>query len=228
VTTTHTGSIPSAGPQTTGAFGGPGGTGGGGTGGPGTGTRGGTGTGSAGGPPGQTGGSAGTGTGTGTAGGPPGQTGGSAGTGTGTGGFPGGSAGRTGRTAAGGTGGPGGLSGNTQVSSALVTLLEKGASGYTWVAATEGSQEAAPLELATGGEPVMAIGGFNGTDPAPTLAEFKALVAEHKIHYYFGTNSQSFGGGQGSSAIATWVASHFTKETVGGTTVYDLTKAVSS
>ena len=190
VATTHTGSIPSAGPQTTGAFGGPGGTGGtgggrigGGTGGPGTGT----------------GTRGGTGTGTGTAGGPPGQTGGSAGTGTGTGtgGFPGGSAGRTGGTAAGGTGGPGGLSGNTQVSSALVKLLEQGASGYTWVAATEGSQEAAPLELATGGEPVMAIGGFNGTDPAPTLAEFKALVAEHKIHYYLGTNSQSFGGGQG-------------------------------
>ena len=156
------------------------------------------------------------------------STGGPAGTGTGTGGFPGGSAGRTGGTAAGGTGGPGGLSGNTQVGGALVKLLEQGASGYTWVAATEGSQEAAPLELATGGEPVMAIGGFNGTDPAPTLAEFKALVAEHKIHYYLGTNSQSFGGGQGSSAIATWVASHFTKETVGGTTVYDLTTAVSS
>jgi 4-amino-4-deoxy-L-arabinose transferase-like glycosyltransferase len=211
VATTHTGSIPSAGPQTTGAFAGAGGGPGGGTGGPGTGTRGGTGTGTAGGPPGQGGGS-----------------GGSAGMGTGgstgTGGFPG----RTGGTAAGGTGGPGGLSGNTQVSSALVTLLEKGAAGYTWVAATEGSQEAAPLELATGGEAVMAIGGFNGTDPAPTLAEFKALVAEHKIHYYLGTNSQSFGGGKGSSAIASWVASHFTKETVGGTTVYDLTKAVSS
>ena len=128
----------------------------------------------------------------------------------------------------GGAGGAGGLSGNTQVSSALVKLLEKGASGYTWVAATEGSQEAAPLELATGGEPVMAIGGFNGTDPAPTLAEFKALVAEHKIHYYIGANSQSFGGGRGSSAIATWVASHFKKETVGGSTVYDLTQAASS
>ena len=241
VATTHTGSIPSAGPQTTGAFGGPGGgTGGTGTG-TGTGTRGGigggtggtgTGTGTAGGPPGQAGGSTGTGagtggsTGTGTGGGPAAQAGGSTGTGTARG-FPG-SAGRTGGAAGGATGGPGGLSGDTQVSSALVKLLEKGAAGYTWVAATEGSQEAAPLELATGGEAVMAIGGFNGTDPAPTLAEFKALVAEHKIHYYLGTNSQSFGGGQGSSAIASWVASHFTKETVGGTTVYDLTRAVSS
>ena len=234
VATTHTGSIPSAGPQTTGAFGGPGG----GTGRTGTGTRGGigggtgTGTGTAGGPPGQAGGSTGTGagtggsTGTGTGGGPAAQAGGATGTGTARG-FPG-SAGRTGGAAGGATGGPGGLSGDTQVSSALVKLLEKGAASYTWVAATEGSQEAAPLELATGGEAVMAIGGFNGTDPAPTLAEFKALVAEHKIHYYLGTNSQSFGGGQGSSAIASWVASHFTKETVGGTTVYDLTRAVSS
>ena len=119
-------------------------------------------------------------------------------------------------------------SGNTQVSSALVKLLENGASGYTWVAATEGSQEAAPLELATGGEPVMAIGGFNGTDPAPTLAGFEALVAQHKIHYYIGANSESFGGGRGSSAIASWVASHFTKEAIGGTTVYDLTKARNS
>ncbi len=191
VATTHTGSLPAAGPQTTSA-GGPGGGAGFGAGG---GTPGGRGTGT-GGPP------AGFGTG-GTA---PGRTG----------------------AAAGGTGGPGGLSGNTQVSSALVKLLENGTTGYTWVAATVGSQEAAPLELATGGEPVMAIGGFNGTDPSPTLAEFKALVAEHKIHYFIGTNSQSFGGGQRSSAIASWVASHFTKETVGGTTVYDLTKATSS
>ena len=129
---------------------------------------------------------------------------------------------------AGGAGGPGGLSGNTQVSSALVKLLEKGASGYTWVAATVGSQEAAPLELATNGEAIMAIGGFNGTDPSPTLAEFQAMVAKGEIHYYLGANSESFGGGSHSSTIASWVAAHYKKETVGGTTVYDLTEPTSS
>ncbi|HJZ24704.1 MAG TPA: glycosyl transferase, partial [Streptosporangiaceae bacterium] len=128
---------------------------------------------------------------------------------------------------AGRTGGPGGgLGGNTQVSSALVKLLEQGASSYKWVAATEGSEEAAPLELATG-DAVMAIGGFNGTDPWPTLAVFKELVAKHEVHYYVGQGSQSFGGGQRSSAIASWVAAHFTKETVGGQTVYDLTQPLS-
>jgi len=126
----------------------------------------------------------------------------------------------------GGFGGAGGLGGDTTVSSALTKLLEQGASGYKWAAATEGSTGAAPLELATG-DAVMSIGGFNGTDPWPTLAVFKELVAKHEIHYYVGQGSQSFGGGRGSSAIAEWVAAHFTKQTVGGQTVYDLTRPLS-
>ena len=30
----------------------------------------------------------------------------------------------------------------------------------------------------------MAIGGFNGSDPSPTLAQFKAWVAAGRIHYF--------------------------------------------
>jgi hypothetical protein len=224
---TYSGSLPSAGPTVTGAFGGGGGPGGGqgGFGGfPRGGTGGATGAGGAagfggfgGGTTGGTGTGTGTGTGSGTGGFRGGTGSGSAGTGTGTGAFPGGGAG-----AGGGFGG--GLSGSTQVSSALIKLLEQDASKYRWIAATEGSQEAAPIELATGGDAVMAIGGFNGTDPAQTLAEFEAMVAKHEIHYYLGRGSNSFGGGTGSSAIASWVAAHFTAQTVGGTTVYDLTQ----
>ena len=118
----------------------------------------------------------------------------------------------------------GGLSGSTQVSSALITLLEQDGSKYQWIAATVGTQEAAPIELATGGDAVLAIGGFNGTDPSPTLAEFEALVAKGEIHYYLGENTETFGGGTGSSAITSWVAAHFTSETVGGVTVYNLTQ----
>ena len=142
---------------------------------------------------------------------------------------PGGTAGGTGARGGpgdGGFGGGGGLGGDTTVSSALTRLLEQDASSYKWVAATEGSEGAAPLELATG-DAVMAIGGFNGTDPWPSLAVFKELVAKHEIHYYVGQGSQSFGGGNGSSAIASWVAAHFKKQTVGGQTVYDLTKPLS-
>ena len=217
VNSAHTGAIPSAGPQED-AFGGPGGFAG------------------------RPGGFAGRGFANGSfPGGQAGQSGGPGGpTGqAGNGTFPGRAGGFGGRPAGGfgGAGGPGGrvgrgggfgggLGGGTQVSSALVKLLEQDASGYTWVAATEGSTAAAPLELATG-DAVMSIGGFNGTDPWPTLAAFEKLVAEHKVHYYVDQGGESFGGGQGSSAIASWVAAHFTSQTVGGQTVYNLTKPKS-
>jgi 4-amino-4-deoxy-L-arabinose transferase-like glycosyltransferase len=244
VNTTHTGSIPSAGPTVTGAFGGPGGTPGGGATGGGPGTRTGGpagGPGSAAGAPGGSGGTAGgfggtppggtrrsaagPGTGTGAGTGTGTGTGTGAGTGTGTGTGAGGAPAGTGADGMRGVGGAGGLSGSTQVSSALVKLLEQDASKYRWIAATEGTQSAAPIELATGGDAVLAIGGFNGTDPAPTLAEFKAMVAKHEIHYYVGQGGNSFGGGSGSSAIASWVTAHFTSQTVGGVTVYNLTEA---
>jgi 4-amino-4-deoxy-L-arabinose transferase-like glycosyltransferase len=252
--TTHTGSIPSAGPTTAGGFGGPGGGAPGGTGGFGNGARNGTGN-----PNGGTGTGNGTGTGTGNAaGGSPGGSTGSTGSTNGaapggTGGFPGGTGtgsgtgnstgagnGSAGTSTGGRTGAPatgsgsegmpgggvamGGLSGGTQVSSALIKLLEQGASQYKWIAATEGSQSAAPIELATGGDAVMAIGGFNGTDPSPTLAQFEAMVAKHQVHYYVGQSNNSFGGGSGSSAITSWVAAHFKSQTVGGVTVYNLTQ----
>jgi 4-amino-4-deoxy-L-arabinose transferase-like glycosyltransferase len=112
----------------------------------------------------------------------------------GAGGFPGrlrdGGAGR----GPGGFGGAGG--GNVTVSSAFAKLLEAGASHYEWTAATDGSDSAASMELATGGIPVMAIGGFRGTDPAPSLAQFEKLVAAHKIHYYV-AGGGGFGGGGG-------------------------------
>jgi 4-amino-4-deoxy-L-arabinose transferase-like glycosyltransferase len=227
ISTAHTGAIPSAGPATVGFGGGPGGRGGFPGGRPGgslpSGTRpGGTGGGFPGGFPG--GQAGGTGTQAGGTGTQPGGTGTQPG-GTGRASAPSGFAGGRGP---GGFGGPGGgLGGNTQVSSALVKLLEQDASSYRWVAATEGSTGAAPLELATE-DAVMAIGGFNGTDPWPTLAAFKELVAKHEVHYYVGQGSESFGGGRGSSAIASWVAAHFKKETVGGQTVYDLTQPLSS
>ena len=118
------------------------------------------------------------------------------------------------------------------VSAALTTLLKN--AGTTWSAATIGSQSAAPLELQSG-TAVIAIGGFSGSDNAPTLAQFKALVAAGKIHYFIGGSGGAGGaggfsgpggrGGSGSSAITAWVEKHFTSSTVGGTTVYDLTKA---
>ena len=76
----------------------------------------------------------------------------------------------------------------------------------------------------------MAVGGFNGTDPSPTLAQFQELVEAHKIHWFVGggagsTRSQS--GGSDDAEIAAWVRQHYTPTTVGGTTLYDLSGAAS-
>jgi 4-amino-4-deoxy-L-arabinose transferase-like glycosyltransferase len=224
--TAHGGSIPTAGPAVTGSSGGPGGAGGPGAGGSG---RGGL-PGAAGRPgvDGQSGvgGQPGTGqSGTGQAGGAP----------SGAGAFPGSAdrapgAGSSSR----GTAFPGGTAGGTPggtgtASQALSRLLESGASGYRWAAATVSSTAAASLELSSDGVPVMAIGGFTGSDPAPTLAEFKALVSAHEIHYFMvsesGAGAGGPGGGSGSAAqITAWVKAHFTAKTVGGMTVYDLAR----
>jgi hypothetical protein len=237
VNSAHTGAIPSAGPS--GGGGGFGGGGfGGGAGGFGGRGPGGFGRGTAGGAPGGTGtgGTAGGGTsgagagtapsGTGTSG-THGFPGGSRGTGRRGGGTAGGFGGRGGFGGAGGGGGFGGLGGTTAVSSALTKLLEQDASSYKWVAATVGSEAAAPLELATG-DAVVAIGGFNGTDPWPTLAAFEQLVAKNEIHYYVGQSGESFGGGMLSSEITSWVATHFKEQTVGGESVYNLTEPISA
>jgi 4-amino-4-deoxy-L-arabinose transferase-like glycosyltransferase len=164
-------------------------------------------------------------------GGFPGMAGGTPGAPGGQGGFPGGA--RTGGGMAGG--GAGGLLDGSKPDAALTALLKQGASGYTWVAAAVGSQNAAGYQLA-GDAPVMAVGGFNGTDPAPTLAQFETLVRAGKIHYFLGGaltmgggagGGSSTGGSSDAARIASWVAKNYSSSTVGGVAVYDLTKAKS-
>ncbi len=157
-------------------------------------------------------------------GGGPGQGGGDGQGGPGGGGQPPAQTGQTGtQTGQDGGGGMGGLLNGANVSSEVLALLTANASDYTWVAATTGSQNAASYQLASNAA-VMAIGGFNGSDPSPTLAQFQAYVTAGKIHYYVaGSIGQSSGGSDSASQIAEWVASNFTAQTVDSTTVYDLT-----
>ncbi len=109
--------------------------------------------------------------------------------------------------------------------------MKENADDYTWVAAAVGSNSAAGFQLATE-KPVMAIGGFNGSDPSPTLAEFRALVAAGKIHYFIGggggMGGNSMGGSSAAREIASWVSENFEAQTIGNTTVYDLTQTVGS
>ncbi|MCP3788119.1 glycosyltransferase family 39 protein [Micromonospora sp. A3M-1-15] len=119
-------------------------------------------------------------------------------------------------------GGMGGLLDAREPSAELKALLEADADDYTWVAATVGSNNASGYQLATR-EPVMPIGGFNGSDPSPTLAQFQRYVSEGRIHYFIGGGGfRANGGSDASAEIAGWVAEKFTAQTVDGVTVYDL------
>jgi 4-amino-4-deoxy-L-arabinose transferase-like glycosyltransferase len=150
---------------------------------------------------------------------PPGTTQG----GTGTGGTTGGTTGAP--QGGGGMGGFLGGGGTSGVSSELISLLQNGAKGYTWAAAAVTANGAAPVQIAAE-VPVMAIGGFNGTDAAPSLTEFQQMVAQGQVHYFIGSGGGGGGGfgGRGgtSSEISTWVAQNYTAQTIGSTTVYDL------
>ena len=95
-----------------------------------------------------------------------------------------------------------------------------------WSAAINRSSAAAGLELSTN-TAVMAIGGFGGSDPVPTLGEFRQDVANRRIAYYVAPSDDhrpgGFGGRSAHTDIAKWVAANFTPVKVGSDTVYDLT-----
>ena len=73
----------------------------------------------------------------------------------------------------------------------------------------------------------MPIGGFNGSDPSPTLAEFQQLVDDGKIHWFIASSGMG-PGGAGGSQITSWVEQNFTAITVDGTTLYDLSDGGSA
>ncbi|WP_063004121.1 glycosyltransferase family 39 protein [Nocardia salmonicida] len=125
-------------------------------------------------------------------------------------------------------GGAGGLLGGSRPSDQIVTLLETNGTDYTWVAAAVGSNSAAGYQLATE-LPVMPIGGFNGSDPSPTLEQFQQYVADGRIHYFVAGGRGGPGGNSAStsSAITTWVTANYTATTVDGVTLYDLTQPKS-
>ena len=142
--------------------------------------------------------------------------------------FPGGGTppqGQTGRTGQ-APGGAGGMGREGTASTELVQLLQADAGTFRWAGATTGSQSAATYQLASQ-QPVMAIGGFTGSDPSPTLAQFQAYVAAGDVHYFIAGGGLGGGGRGGSSEISTWVTQHYTATTVGGATVYDLTQPAS-
>jgi 4-amino-4-deoxy-L-arabinose transferase-like glycosyltransferase len=127
----------------------------------------------------------------------------------------------------GGAGGIAGLLDATEPSDGVIAALADHADDYVWVAATIGSTSAASFQLATE-QPVMSVGGFNGSDPSPTLQQFQRYVADGQIHWFIGGGGfgTAMGGSDESASISEWVTANFAPVTIDGMTMYDLTTPV--
>ena len=138
------------------------------------------------------------------------------------GGFPGGG------FPGGGQPGAGGFpAGGATADNALISFLAANHTTETWLVAVSSSADAAPLQLATG-VPVMAIGGFNGSDDALTVEQLQAYVESGQLRYIILGGAQ-FGGPSGRTqfaAVTSWVEQHGTPvPDVGSGTLYDLRPA---
>ncbi|HEX4787336.1 MAG TPA: glycosyltransferase family 39 protein [Actinospica sp.] len=168
----------------------------------------------------------------------------------GTGGFPGGSAGTEGglsggtsaegglggRGAAAG-GGPGGTSTLSSAQQELLSYLAKNQGGAKYLMAVMSSGDAEDY-IADAGASVLPIGGFSGSNGYPSLAQFKAMVAQGELKYVLVSASGGTGGGRmggtssdATSSIQSWVTSNCTSvssSAYGGSSVGTLYECTSS
>ena len=103
-----------------------------------------------------------------------------------------------------GAGGGGMGMGNSSVNKKLLSYLEKHQGNAKYLFATSDSTTAAPYIIKTG-KAVMAMGGFNGTDPAISLSQFKKLVKTGQLKYFY------YSGRSGNTKIINWIKKHATK-----------------
>jgi 4-amino-4-deoxy-L-arabinose transferase-like glycosyltransferase len=130
------------------------------------------------------------------------------------GGGPGGGGGRPGgafggppsATAGAPPAGGGGMGGGASVSSDMLAFLEKHQGSAKYLVAATGSQTTAPIIIETG-KAVVTIGGFNGGDNSPTVAQLEQMVADGELKYVL-VGGQ---GGRGASQeLSSWVQAHGT------------------
>lgn len=116
------------------------------------------------------------------------------------------------------------------VDQALVEYLVANRGGTTWLVAVNGSSQAAAIQLATG-VPVMAMGGFSGGDPAPSVERLATLVSSGQLRFVI-VGGGGFGGGipgggapggfGGDTGVSSWVTANCAAvERVGNGSLYD-------
>jgi 4-amino-4-deoxy-L-arabinose transferase-like glycosyltransferase len=92
------------------------------------------------------------------------------------------------------------------VSNRLIRYLESHRGSTAYLAAVTDAPTAAEIIVQTG-QPVIAMGGYTGWDPAPTLPDFEQLVASGKLRYFY---TEGYAGPTVADSVVRWVRSHGT------------------
>ncbi|GIH99297.1 glycosyltransferase family 39 protein [Planobispora takensis] len=101
-------------------------------------------------------------------------------------------------------GGPGG-----SVSSQMIEYLRENRGEASWLVAVSSAQSASSIILSTG-QPVIAMGGFTGGDPAMTVDRLKELLSSGRLRYLMPGGGRGGPGGGGGSEVNTWVQTNCT------------------
>jgi 4-amino-4-deoxy-L-arabinose transferase-like glycosyltransferase len=103
-----------------------------------------------------------------------------------------------------------GLGRSSTADTALIRYLEAHKGSAKYLVAVASSNEADSIILETN-QPVMALGGFSGSDPILTTAQLSALVKNGTVRYFLINGSGGGGpGGSSQSALITWIMQHCT------------------
>lgn len=70
---------------------------------------------------------------------------------------------------------------------------------------------------------MLAVGGYKGTDPLPTLSQFQEMVRAGQVHWLIPGGVEGLPG----HAIAAWVAMRYRLQVIDGFSIYDLTAVPS-
>ncbi|MCY8542888.1 glycosyltransferase family 39 protein [Bacillus haynesii] len=94
---------------------------------------------------------------------------------------------------------------SSDVDTGLLTYLREHHTGEEYLFATLTTVTAAPY-IINADENVMALGGFNGTDPILSVSELKNLVKEGKVKYFLISDDNS-----GNSELVSWIKENGTE-----------------
>lgn len=106
------------------------------------------------------------------------------------------------------SGAGGGAMGGGSLSTSVIEYLEAHQGNAKYLLAATGSQTTANIIISTG-KAVVTIGGFSGSDPAPTVSQFAAMVRKGEVKYVLvGSGGGGGMGGNGSSDLTSWIKAH--------------------